>query len=79
MAKAQGKGQRRPLGPGTLVERIDSPIDTLVKDGERGRVRGEPLQAANGTLGYFVRFSAGDGSADGPVIFCAGSRLRAVA
>jgi hypothetical protein len=67
------------LPAGTLVERINSPLGTLVPDKARGLVWGEPLQASNGTLGYFVRFVlAAEGSDDDPVIFCAASRLRAI-
>ena len=66
------------FAPGTLVERCNSPADSLVKDGVRGQVRGEPLQAANGTLGYFVRFPGPKGEPDAEPIFCAGSRLRVI-
>jgi hypothetical protein len=59
------------LPPDTRVERINSPLDSLVKDGACGVVLGDPLQAENGTLGYFVRFAPG-----APGIFCAGSRLK---
>jgi hypothetical protein len=54
---------------GTLVERYRSPHDSLIKDGMRGRVT-EIVQALNGELGYFVRFSAG-----APPVFCAASRV----
>lgn len=56
---------------GTRVERVGSPPDTLVKDGAQGVVAGI-LQAENGALGYFVKFS------DAPPTFCAGSRLKPV-
>lgn len=59
--------------PGARVERAHSPKDTLVKDGVQGTVA-EVLQAANGELGYFVRFAEGGV----PPVFCAGSRLRAI-
>jgi len=60
-----------PFAAGTRVERHSSPADTLIKDGLQGVVVGDPLQAANGELGYFVRFEP-----SAPPIFCAGSRLK---
>ena len=63
-----------PFAPGARVERCNSPKDSPIKDGVQATIVGDPLQAANGEPGYFVRVMPGD-----PAIFCAGSRLRAVA
>lgn len=57
---------------GARVERINSPADSLIKDGVRGAVR-EVLQTANGELGYMVRI---DGHPPDAGIFCAGTRLK---
>ena len=62
-----------PFEPGARVERCNSPKDSPIKDGVRATVV-EAIQAANGEMGYFVRVGPGD-----PPVFCAGSRLRAVA
>jgi hypothetical protein len=61
-----------PFEVGTRVERCNSPVDSLVKDGVQGVVV-EALQADNGTMGYFVQVEDG-----GRRFFCAGTRLRAV-
>lgn len=62
-----------PFEPGARVERCNSPLDSLVKDGLQGTVIGDGLQAENGTMGYFVKFTEA-----GVPVFCAASRLRSV-
>jgi hypothetical protein len=59
---------------GARVERVKSPPESLVKDGAVGTVL-QVYAADNGELGYWVRFDERAGSS----VFCAGTRLRAVA